>query len=78
MATEPVQRDVYHLFIAEVDALTISADDPVAHVVGVLTRAVKRAQMVHDGTLAEVGVRAAQGLDPGAHGGAIVGPETPR
>jgi hypothetical protein len=43
--------DVYHLFIEEFDALTITANDPVAHVVGVLFRAVKRAQMVHDGDL---------------------------
>ena len=39
-----MNRDVYDCFVTEVNALTISADDPVAKVVGDLTRAVKRAQ----------------------------------
>jgi hypothetical protein len=35
---------VYDEFIAEVEALTIRGDDSAVHVVGLLTRAVKRAQ----------------------------------
>jgi hypothetical protein len=51
-----VANDVYGCFIEELDAMTnfgtpIMASDPVAAVVGRLTRAVKRAQMVHDGRL---------------------------
>lgn len=53
VVTQP-EVDVYHRFIEEFDALTIRADDPAAHVVGVLFRACKRAQMVHDGDLAPV------------------------
>lgn len=52
-------RDVYAIFTEEVDALTILADEPVAKVVGDLTRAVKRAQMVYDGDLAPVAERKA-------------------
>lgn len=51
-------RNVYERFIEEVDALTIGADDSAVHVMGVLTRAVKRAQMVVDGDLKPVGERA--------------------
>jgi hypothetical protein len=49
--------DVYARFIAELDALTIHAGDPAAKVVGDLTRAVKRAQLVHDGDLRPVAER---------------------
>lgn len=51
------QATFYRLFIAEMDALTINVADPVAHVVGVLTRAAKRAQMVHDGELLPISDR---------------------
>lgn len=40
--------DVYHLFIEEVERLTINASDSAVKVVGDLTRAVKRAQNRHD------------------------------
>lgn len=43
--------NVYEAFIAEMDALTILADESAVSVVGQLTRAVKRAQMVADGEL---------------------------
>jgi hypothetical protein len=49
--------DVYHRFIEEVDALTIKADWTAVKTVGELTRAVKRAQLVYDGELAEVALR---------------------
>lgn len=49
--------DVYKRFLEEVDALLIAANDPAAKVVGDLTRAAKRAQMVHDGELAPVAQR---------------------
>ena len=42
----PPTADVYHRFIEEVEALTITADWGVVKVVGELTRAVKRAQFV--------------------------------
>lgn len=45
------QKSVYECFINELDAMVIKSDDPVAAVVGRLTRAVKRAQLVHDGQL---------------------------
>lgn len=51
--------DVYHRFIQEVEALTIKADWGAVKVVGELTRAVKRAQLVTDGDLAPVNERAA-------------------
>ena len=51
--------DVYEAFIAEVEALTIRADMPAVAVVGELTRAVKRAQMVVDGEIRPVSERAA-------------------
>ena len=44
-------KNVYKRFIEELNALRINANDPAAHVVGELTRAVKRAQMVVDGEL---------------------------
>lgn len=40
--------NVYEAFIVEVEALTINASAPAVEVVGVLTRAVKRAQMKVD------------------------------
>jgi len=40
--------NVYDLFIAEVEAMTIQADDSAVKVVGELTRAVKRAQNAWD------------------------------
>jgi hypothetical protein len=49
--------NVYESFIAEVEALTINATDSAVSVVGVLTRAVKRAQMVADGELRPVSER---------------------
>ena len=49
----------YELFIQEVDALTIMADASVVHVVGELTRAAKRAQLVADGELCPVNERVA-------------------
>lgn len=49
--------DVYHRFIEEVDVLTIKADWGAVKVVGELTRAVKRAQLVHDGELKPVSER---------------------
>lgn len=52
--------DVYERFIEEVEALTIGASDPAAVVVGRLTRAVKRAQMVSDGELAPISARDSQ------------------
>lgn len=42
---------VYEAFTKEVDALTIKADFSAVRTVGILTRAVKRAQMVVDGEL---------------------------
>ena len=47
----------YTRFIEEVEALTIKADDPTVAVVGELTRAAKRAQMVVDEDLPPVGYR---------------------
>lgn len=49
--------NVYELFKDEIDAMVIAAADPAAKVVGDLQRAVKRAQMVHDGELAPVAQR---------------------
>lgn len=49
--------NVYERFIEEVDVLTITTDLPVVAVVGALTRAVKRAQMVIDGELVPVDER---------------------
>lgn len=47
----------YEAFTQEVDALTIPADSPAAHVVGIMTRAAKRAQMIIDRDLAPIGQR---------------------
>ena len=52
-----LKMDVYHRFIEEVDALYLKADWTAVQTVGELTRAVKRAQMVYDGELAEVALR---------------------
>lgn len=49
--------NVYQRFCEEVDALVIGADDSAVSVVGELTRAVKRAQMVVDGELPPVAER---------------------
>jgi hypothetical protein len=49
--------DVYRRFIEELDAMTIHADEQAVAVVGLLTRAVKRAQMVFDGELASAATR---------------------
>lgn len=43
--------NVYERFCQEVDALVIAANQPAVSVVGELTLAVKRAQMVVDGEL---------------------------
>ena len=48
---------VYEAFTQEVDALRIPADMPAVQVVGVLTRAVKRGQLVIDRELAPIGQR---------------------
>lgn len=56
----PVQEeaDVYGAFIAETDALMpFPADMRAVHLLGVLTRAVKRAQMVVDGELPPISER---------------------
>lgn len=47
----------YEAFTSEVDALTIGADFPAARVVGIMTRAAKRAQLVIDRELAPIGQR---------------------
>lgn len=47
----------YEAFNSEVDALNIGADFPAVHVVGIMTRAAKRAQMVVDRELAPIGQR---------------------
>lgn len=52
-----MSENVYQRFCEEVDALVIGADDSAVAVVGDLTRAVKRAQMVVDGELAPVADR---------------------
>lgn len=49
--------NVYERFIEEVEALDISAYEQAVSVVGQLTRAVKRAQMVVDGELRTVAER---------------------
>jgi hypothetical protein len=56
----PPDMDVYELFMLEMNGLQpkIKADDSAVSVVGVLTRAVKRAQMVANGELAPVAERA--------------------
>ena len=46
--------NVYELFNKELDNITIHADDSAVYTVGVLMRAVKRAQMVYDGQLPAV------------------------
>ena len=56
--------NVYERFKEEVDAMLIAADDPAVKVVGDLTRAVKRAQMVHDGELEPVAKRVFGRADP--------------
>ena len=43
-----ITPNVYERFISEVEALSIKTDWAVAHTVGELTRAVKRAQMSYD------------------------------
>ena len=52
--SEARSKNVYELFIGEMDALSIGAALSAAEVVGLLTRAVKRAQMVFDGELEPV------------------------
>lgn len=44
----------YEVFCEEVGALTIKADDPAAKVVGELTRAAKRAELVIEGAVPRV------------------------
>lgn len=46
-----MSETVYELFIAEVEKLTIKADDSAVAVVGYLTRAVRRAQNKWDDAL---------------------------
>lgn len=48
------QVTFYELFIEELDAITIMAYDNAVHVVGELTRAAKRAQLVWDDDLPRV------------------------
>ena len=48
----------YERYIEELDAITIMADDSAAAVVGICTRAAKRAQMVVDGELPGLSERA--------------------
>ena len=50
-------ENVYGRFVEEMDAVLIRADDPAVRVVGELTRAVQRAQMVVDGELLPVAQR---------------------
>ncbi|AXC38703.1 hypothetical protein QCN37_gp79 [Arthrobacter phage Tatanka] len=50
-------KNFYEAFTQEVDALTIKADLPAAAVVGIMTRAAKRAQMIMDRELAPIGQR---------------------
>ena len=50
-------KSFYERFVEELEALTIMGDDPAAHVVGLLTRAAKRAQMVFDGDIDPVADR---------------------
>jgi hypothetical protein len=50
-------KNVYEAFTQEVDALTITADMPAVAVVGIMTRAAKRAQLVMDEELAPIGQR---------------------
>lgn len=62
MTTDPAveaaaTRNVYERFIEEMDAMTIMADMSAVKVVGELTRAVKRAQLVVDGELRPVSER---------------------
>ncbi|ASD52303.1 hypothetical protein QCN32_gp84 [Arthrobacter phage Niktson] len=47
----------YEAFTQEVDALIIKADLPAVAVVGIMTRAAKRAQMIMDRELAPIGQR---------------------
>jgi hypothetical protein len=47
----------YEAFNQEVDALTIPADLPAVAVVGIMTRAAKRAQLIIDRELAPIGQR---------------------
>jgi hypothetical protein len=47
----------YEAFTQEVDAITIPADMPAVAVVGVMTRAAKRAQLIMDRELAPIGQR---------------------
>lgn len=51
------EPNVYQRFIEEVDAIIVAGGDPAVKVVGDLTRAVKRAQMVVDGELPTVAER---------------------
>lgn len=51
----------YEAFTSEVDALEIGADFPAVQVVGIMTRAAKRAQMVVDRDLAPIGQRGNSG-----------------
>lgn len=56
--------NVYEAFNEEVEHMVIAAGDSAVKVVGALTRAVKRAQMVVDGELPRI--RERLGLPPGA------------
>lgn len=51
MAKDVGVKDVYGRFLDELDAMSIMSDEAAAAVVGRLTRAVRRAQMVYDGNL---------------------------
>lgn len=51
------QKSVYGHFIDEIDAMVIKSDEPAAAVVGRLTRAVRRAQLVYEGQLKSPEVR---------------------
>lgn len=55
----------YEAFMAELDKVTVMADAPAAAVVGVCTRAAKRAQMVMDGEQVSDGPWTVSATNPG-------------
>jgi hypothetical protein len=54
---QPEKDAFYRAFLAEIDAVRLTADMGAAAVLGECTRAAKRAQMVLDGELPKVGER---------------------
>lgn len=57
--------DFYEAFIAEMDKVTVMADAPAVAVVGVCTRAAKRAQTVVDGGTVSDGPWTVSATNPG-------------